>query len=87
MQQLGDARRHFFLTLARARAHGVDLGEALREGLISPQDYADTITRCRSCDAPDICAQWIERVQGGDALAPPPAFCRNADLLAELGRF
>ncbi len=43
MQQLGDARRHFFLTLARARAHGVDLGEALREGLISPQDYADTL--------------------------------------------
>jgi hypothetical protein len=88
MQGLGDARRHFFLTLARARAHGVDLGEALREGLISRQDYADTITRCRSCTAPDICARWIDSLQGG-AEAPdlPPAFCRNADLLAELGRF
>jgi len=87
MDRLGDARRHFFLTLASARAHGVDLGEALREGLISRQDYADTITRCRSCSDPDTCAHWIDRLQSGDEAALPPAFCRNADLLAELGRY
>lgn len=88
MHPMGDARRHYFLTLGAAQAAGVDLAQALREGVITRTEYAEVIARCRGCDAPDTCARWIEDVleQHHAGEETPPAFCANAPLLAELSR-
>ena len=81
MHPMGEVQRHFWLTLGVAKACGVDLSLAMREGVLSPEAYAATITACRNCTDPTACEHWLEQV---DAVAVPPEFCENAELLREL---
>lgn len=87
MHPMGNARRHYFLTIGMAGVCGVSLTAALRDGLITRQDFADWVARCRTCDDPEGCARWIDARRLDEAqTAPPPAYCSNGALLAELGR-
>ena len=81
MQTLGDPRKHYWLTLTTAKTCGIDLGEALREGLLTRDEYADTVGRCRSCPEPEACRKWLTSTETAEA---PPVYCRNATLFAEL---
>lgn len=63
MQPMGDANAHYWLTLGMARAVGVNLTQALHEGRITRAQYADIVTRCRTCawGTDGGCAQWLAR--------------------------
>jgi hypothetical protein len=67
------------------RPTGLDLVKALRDGVLTPEDYLQTVSGCRSCDDPAACARWIEE-QDSAAAAPglAAAGCRNAALVTEL---
>lgn len=81
MHPMGDTRQHLFLTLGMARACDADLGEALKAGRITSADYAEIITRCRSCEEPGKCRTLLDEVE---KLAAAPDYCVNAEALAQL---
>lgn len=81
MRPLGDTRDHLMLSLGMAKVCGVDMESALREGWITREDYVATVDRCRGCAEPAACKSWL---RAPDAAAPPPEYCRNAALFAEL---
>lgn len=82
MAPLGNARRHFWLTLGMAKATGVDLQAALYEARLTRSDYSALINRCRECPNAQDCAQMLENCQG--RLEAVPEFCMNHDALSVL---
>ncbi len=73
---------HFGLMEDVAKKVGVDFGEALAEGRISPETLRGAALRCTGCTHPEECAQWsIDHPQGADAA---PAYCRNGLLMERL---
>jgi hypothetical protein len=87
MHPLGDAMQHLQL-LARMGKHlGTDLVEAFEAGKISQEDWAEMITSCRGCEAPEGCRAWLEnqeRREGEDKQDLPPTYCCNAARLLSL---
>lgn len=81
MQTLGEARPHYWLTLEMAKTCGVDLGQAMRDGILREDEYAQAITRCRTCAKPSACRAWLSSRETADT---PPGYCRNGALFAEL---
>ena len=64
-----DIDMHFYLTRAMARRHGVNLSEALNQGLLTRADFAAMVSHCADCP-------------GGPAdCRPHPAKCPSANLL------
>lgn len=80
MTKMGPVRKHFWLTIGVAKAVSVDLGAAIDSGALTPEDYADMVTRCRSCPQPDRCRADLAR----SAIDAPPSYCRNIAVLEEL---
>ena len=80
--QLGDPNRHFWMTRSVARALGVSLSEAMAEGTLSKQAYADMVTNCRKCQCVAECESWLATC--GLRAETPPDCCRHAALLTEL---
>lgn len=78
MTQLGDARRHFWLTIGMSRRLGVDLNEAIREERLSTTGYTDMVTRCRGCSWADGCETWQEANFG--AVSEAPHSCPNRNV-------
>lgn len=67
------------------RPKGLDLAQALKDGVLTPKDYVETVSGCRICGDPAACARWIEDMQtSGQATELTAAVCRNAALVAEL---
>ena len=87
MHPLGDAMQHLQL-LARMGKHlGADLVEAFEAGKITQEDWAEMITSCRGCDAPEGCRSWLENQDHTEVAAKaarPPAYCCNAARLLKL---
>ena len=79
---LGDSRAHFWLTLGMARTLGVTLTDALDSGQITRADYAETVTRCRGCDAALDCAVWMG--QQTCSAESAPSYCANGPSLVAL---
>lgn len=75
MKPLGDPITHFWLVQDMARAAGVDLPAARRDGALPDADWAAMVTRCRGCRWTDGCQDWLARQEGGDAFVPPA--CAN----------
>ncbi|MGH1356180.1 MAG: DUF6455 family protein [Thalassovita sp.] len=76
---LGDPARHFWLTRSVARSMGLNFSEALTEGRISPQGYAQLVTQCRKCPHVDQCESWLS--QAGFGATEAPSHCPNAPIL------
>jgi|AACY02.2.fsa_nt_gi hypothetical protein len=74
MARLGDPALHFYMTRGIARMLDVNLGDALREGRLSPETYAEMVTRCRGCDHADRCKAMLANTVD---LASPPTHCPN----------
>lgn len=75
MQPMGDIHAHYWLTLGMARAVGVNLTKALQEGQITRDQYADIVTRCRSCQWCEGCTNWL--AQQTDIAETVPKTCAN----------
>jgi hypothetical protein len=73
---------HFQLTRAMARRHGVNLSEAMHQGILGRPDFAAMVDRCRACPgSPADCRGFVEDDLNGTA-APP--WCANAPILEGL---
>ena len=79
---LGDIDKHFWLTRSAARCVGVSLTEALADGQLSPEGYAELITRCRTCPNGQRCEVWLATQQ--EWAGAVPDFCANANALNAL---
>ncbi|RFU12152.1 hypothetical protein DZD18_13350 [Rhodobacteraceae bacterium W635] len=82
VRPLGDPVHHFWLAQSMAKATGVDLAAAMREGRIAQQDWADMVTRCRGCIWAEGCAHWLAAQEAG--AAEVPGACANADVFTRL---
>jgi hypothetical protein len=59
---------------------GLDPASVAQQGLGIP--FAQAIRRCQSCDAGEVCCDWLQRA--AVHLQHPPAFCANASLFEHL---
>lgn len=81
MQTLGNARDHFWRVIKMAKANRVDLSDALDEGAITVDDYADMITGCRGCAQVGACDRLLATQP---VLAEAPDYCVNRKTFAQL---
>lgn len=79
---LGDPALHFWLTRSVARSMGLNLSEAMAEGALHPQEYAEMVTKCRQCPFVLECQQWLAKHGSGAECAPET--CLNAAQLNSL---
>ena len=61
------------------RRFGV-IGE-LKDGPEGAREFRGAALRCMSCGEAKACREWLDEAKPADA---PPAYCRNADLIARL---
>lgn len=77
-----DIDLHFFLTRAMAMRHGVNLSEAMHQGILSRPDFAAMIDRCRCCPgSPADCRDFQEDHAKATAA---PGWCANRAVLEGL---
>ena len=76
---LGDPARHFWLTRSVARTMGVNLSEAMSEGRLSAQGYAQMVTQCRKCPFVSQCENWL--AHSATEISQAPEGCANAAIL------
>ncbi|CUJ85076.1 hypothetical protein RUE5091_00295 [Ruegeria denitrificans] len=76
---LGDVEKHFWLTRSVARCMNISFTEAMAKGHLTPERYAELVTRCRVSQCSDQCGSWLSEQQSEAQRAPE--FCANADLL------
>jgi len=81
MQSSRSFKRHADLVDLMATAQGVDLEEARMAGHLTPGALAEAVLACTGCAAPGACEHWLDTHEAGERA---PAYCRNADLLADL---
>ena len=74
MSFLGDPAVHFYMTRRIARLLRVNLGDALRDGRLSPETYASMVTRCRTCPHAERCKTMLAETVDLDAA---PEHCPN----------
>ncbi|MDE4134206.1 DUF6455 family protein [Phaeobacter sp. QD34_3] len=69
------------LLSSTARASGIDLGSAMKQGKITAVDYARMVHTCNSSDCALKCQNWRQSEEGR---RDPPPFCPNLDILKRL---
>jgi len=83
VMRLGEPDLAFWMTRSVARTMGINLSRAMRAGVLSAEDYADLVTRCRKCPQAEACIAWLA-VNGAGADRAPEG-CANGDALNALG--
>lgn len=73
---------HFWLTRGMARRLGVNLTEAMHQGLLARSDFAAMVARCRDCPDTQACIDFL--AEHPESIAAPPCGCVNAEVLKEL---
>ncbi|MCG7519358.1 DUF6455 family protein [Ruegeria sp. Ofav3-42] len=81
---LGDVQKHFWLTRSVARCMNESFSEAMAEGRLSADEYAEIVTRCRAAGCSSQCELWLSAQQSEARSAPE--FCANAQKLNALKR-
>lgn len=81
--RLNDPTRAFWLTRSVARTAGVNMGNAISEGRLTPETYAAMVTRCRACRQSQVCEAWLARGPLGEAA---PQGCRNETIFHQLAQ-
>lgn len=79
---LGDVEKHFWLTRSVAKCMNLSLTEAMADGRLDADQYAELVTRCRAAKCSGQCMEWLAERQAQSEAAPE--FCANADLLNAL---
>lgn len=78
----GNIDLHFWITRGMARRMGVNLTEAMHDGVLSQADFAAMINRCRGCPGAEGCKAYLADPVPGAGSAPD--WCRNGEVLREL---
>ncbi len=75
--------RHANLVNRMADTVGADMGQALLDGRVTPQDLRGAVLRCARCEHVGKCVSWLGRhdATGADAT---PAYCSNRRLMARV---
>jgi hypothetical protein len=79
---LGPENRHYWLAVTMAQKTGADMQHALDTGVISHEDWAMLVQRCRGCGWAEGCDHWMATQDPGTA--DVPAACPNADVFARV---
>lgn len=78
----GNFDLHFWIMRGMARRLGINLNDALRDGVVSRADLAEMVVRCRSCTGAQGCLAFLSEQPNRAGTAPD--WCRNAQVLSEL---
>ncbi|MCM2561593.1 DUF6455 family protein [Lutimaribacter sp. EGI FJ00015] len=78
MRNLGNPITHFWLVQDMARAAGVDLPDARRQGRLTAGEWTAMITRCRGCAWAEKCQSWLAAQDMGEPAQVPPACATRA---------
>ncbi|WP_318337219.1 DUF6455 family protein [Defluviimonas sp. D31] len=71
----------YFLTEEETRRHGVDIGEAIQSGILTPDDFRAILALCRDCNE----GRELRREPGHDRHAHvAPDWCANRAVLEGL---
>ena len=81
---LGPVAPHLARIRDMARATGVDLAEAQREGRLQQPEWSEAVTRCRGCQIVPDCDRF--RAEPVDAPRRAPRGCRNVHMMERLAR-
>ncbi|TCL08853.1 hypothetical protein BXY66_0894 [Shimia isoporae] len=83
MKPLGKAPEHLMKIRSMAKVAGADLQGAAEDGVLSQEDWARMVEKCRACDWDEGCARFLAR---GRLEGPVdiPEGCVNRDRLMEL---
>ncbi|WP_425043456.1 DUF6455 family protein [Primorskyibacter sp. S87] len=82
--RLGEIERHFWLTRSVARTMGISLSEAMADGRLTEQGYAEMVTRCRAGGCHKQCELWLACQANSSKAAP--SHCMNESILNRLRR-
>ncbi|MBJ6371334.1 hypothetical protein JF290_07320 [Sedimentitalea sp. CAU 1593] len=77
-----EIERHFWLTRSVARVMGVCLSKAMAQGRLSPDEYCEMVTRCRSGSCRESCQLWL--ASRTELAEEPPEECLHRDVLKRL---
>jgi len=78
-QGCGAPQLPYFLTQDLGERHGVDLGGAIQDGLLTLEDFVAVLASCRDCQ--DGSGRRHEHPEGTDVA---PAWCANRTVLEGL---
>ncbi|KUF10214.1 DUF6455 family protein [Pseudoponticoccus marisrubri] len=79
---LGPETDHYWLVQRMAKATGVDLVRAWDAGMLSSEDWAGVVTRCRGCTWTEGCGRWLDAAEGEPRGLPTP--CVNRERLQRI---
>lgn len=82
--RIEDLERPFWMSRSVARVMGISLSQAMAEGRLSPDGYAELVTLCGNADCQDACARWLAS-QTGPRPEGPPEYCACTAILNRLG--
>ena len=82
MTWMSRLNRHADLVDRMGHALGVDLGEEMMRGEISPERFRASVLSCSGCRDPDGCEGWLAAQEG--TAEHTPDFCRNKALIERL---
>ena len=84
MKPLGARRAHYWLLQGMLKRSGADAQSAFESGELSSEEWAALVESCRGCRAPCACKSFLEDPHA--TRQEPPAYCQNAQALAEMPR-
>lgn len=67
--------RHFWITRSVARVMGINLSEAMSDGRLTAEEYAEMVAVCANCGRANTCHLWLARQL--DQAGEPPEGCPN----------
>lgn len=84
MSNKATLKKHADLLDRMANTLGVDLEQVMMEGRMNMDQLGDAVLSCTGCSCPEKCETWLQANASTAEVAPE--YCRNADMLARLGR-
>lgn len=78
----GNIDLFFWIARGMARRMGVNITEAMHEGLLSQADFAQMINCCRACSGSEGCMSYLS--EHSEERGSAPDWCGNGNILREL---
>ncbi|WP_136904534.1 DUF6455 family protein [Rhodobacter capsulatus] len=78
----GNIDLYFWIARGMGRRMGVNITEAMHEGLLTQADFAQMINRCRCCAGSEGCLAYLS--EHSEERGSAPDWCGNGNLLREI---
>lgn len=82
----GDIDLDFWIARGMARRMGVNLSDAMFEGMLTRADFAQMVERCHSCPRSHACLAYLANPVGEDPAVSGTLPCDNAAAMMALRR-